>query len=827
MVKSFWMIDQKGNFSDGGKDTFDESKDYIGIRLQQGVPLLDRDWNELEDIRRHQEWVLRAKYLGDGTPDNGFAISLISGKVDDFNISNGRCLVDGFEAVNRADTTYLNQGSVAPLTIPTGKRTDSVYIDLWISEIHGTPDLKNGQDVKIETCARHKIEWKVRVNEASKKLVPLLFHNYYIIASIERDGATITSLKDLRTALRINPLFKAISVGNNGNIGIGSDNPRGPLSIRAAFANQELMNFEDPTGKMMWYINQNIGGNSPGLNIAEAGASDGRLFLKAGGYVGINNMNPQRSLHIEGSEVHSGGTLAGFSFANRDAPNKGAFVDSAADGQRWVWYAAGQAAHLWAGDDKLVVDKEGNLSPSGGITFGNASRRIYGDVRANSQSVVLKGNWDELEVKGRVIDWTGDNLHIGYQNDHSKHFVYIGAPNDNARVKGVEINHGPQTGAKSGDNVGLKLLSKDNGGLIYGYDVNHSILFRVGQDGVAGVTDFHGSLGLRFYTGGNLENQIERMRIDAGGAVRIGSGTQFRGKDLSRVMTFGTNIDSPNNDGSDYLVIHKASGYFKRNTLAMHVHKDDAFGVYSTNWMPLLEVEGGSGNLYVKGGISAGRDLVIEKIAGGAKKTLPNGATMIWNDGEWLRLGQSMDYTTLSKVHTPGFFSSGSLNVGGVENWKDPGGGNIIFSGTLNGKRQDIAENYVSDSKLDPGDVVCVQADENKIALSQAPNDPKVIGVVSTNPGVLLNSDMDLEGTDQSLNPIALSGRVPCKVTDEGGPIKRGDLLASSSTPGHAMKAKPVRVGDQEIFRQGTIIGKALEPLESGKGLIDIFVFMM
>ena len=163
MAKSFWMIDQKGNFSNGGKDTFDESKDYIGIRLQQGVPLLDRDWNELEDIRRYQDWALRDKYLGDGTPDDGFAISLISGKVDDFNISKGRCLVDGFEAVNREDTSYSKQTDVAALTIPTGKRTDLVYIDLWISEIHGTDDLKNDQDVKIETCARHKVEWRVRL----------------------------------------------------------------------------------------------------------------------------------------------------------------------------------------------------------------------------------------------------------------------------------------------------------------------------------------------------------------------------------------------------------------------------------------------------------------------------------------------------------------------------------------------------------------------------------------------------------------------------------------------------------------------------------------
>jgi hypothetical protein len=56
------------------------------------------------------------------------------------------------------------------------------------------------------------------------------------------------------------------------------------------------------------------------------------------------------------------------------------------------------------------------------------------------------------------------------------------------------------------------------------------------------------------------------------------------------------------------------------------------------------------------------------------------------------------------------------------------------------------------------------------------------------------------------------------------GAIAAGDLLTSSSTTGHVMKAQPVDVGGVEIYRPRTIIGLALEPLESGTGLIEVFV---
>ena len=56
------------------------------------------------------------------------------------------------------------------------------------------------------------------------------------------------------------------------------------------------------------------------------------------------------------------------------------------------------------------------------------------------------------------------------------------------------------------------------------------------------------------------------------------------------------------------------------------------------------------------------------------------------------------------------------------------------------------------------------------------------------------------------------------------GPVQVGDLLTTSSTPGYAMKASPIRVGGATLYRTGTILGKALEPLKEGKGIIKVLV---
>ena len=62
--------------------------------------------------------------------------------------------------------------------------------------------------------------------------------------------------------------------------------------------------------------------------------------------------------------------------------------------------------------------------------------------------------------------------------------------------------------------------------------------------------------------------------------------------------------------------------------------------------------------------------------------------------------------------------------------------------------------------------------------------------------------------------PVALNGRVYCWVDASTAPIEPGDLLTSSDTPGHAMRASDYTKA------RGAILGKAMSPLKTGRGLV-------
>jgi len=138
------------------------------------------------------------------------------------------------------------------------------------------------------------------------------------------------------------------------------------------------------------------------------------------------------------------------------------------------------------------------------------------------------------------------------------------------------------------------------------------------------------------------------------------------------------------------------------------------------------------------------------------------------------------------------------------------------FYGTaFNSGSADVAEWVPVSEPVEPGHVLELDPDRpHCYRKARGPCSNLVAGVVSTDPGFVLGHT---EGTDGKAL-LALIGIVPVKVTDEGGPIQPGDLLVSSSTPGHAM-----RWNDSEAC-SCVLIGKALKTMTDDRGVILVLL---
>jgi hypothetical protein len=148
--------------------------------------------------------------------------------------------------------------------------------------------------------------------------------------------------------------------------------------------------------------------------------------------------------------------------------------------------------------------------------------------------------------------------------------------------------------------------------------------------------------------------------------------------------------------------------------------------------------------------------------------------------------------------------------------------GDVEVTGDIHMPNADCAEDFdiAPYEVAEPGAVMVLSNSEGTLSVSHQPYDRRVAGVVSGagnyKPAIVL----DKRHTQNERRPIALLGKVYCKVDAGYGQVEVGDLLTTSATPGHAMKA----TDSSKAF--GAVIGKALRPLKEGQALIPVLISM-
>jgi hypothetical protein len=214
-----------------------------------------------------------------------------------------------------------------------------------------------------------------------------------------------------------------------------------------------------------------------------------------------------------------------------------------------------------------------------------------------------------------------------------------------------------------------------------------------------------------------------------------------------------------------------------------------------------------SGNLTVQGNVTTlntstlnVEDLNITLANGAASSAAADGAG-ITIDGA----GATFNYAhaSTSWVSNKSILPSANLtgNIGSSTTWW-----NTFFGVSTQARYADLAENYRADSNYEPGTVLAFGG-AYEVTVAGEETD-RVAGVVSTNPAHLMNGA--LRGSD--VVPLALQGRVPCKVV---GNVRKGDMMVAAGF-GYAKASSAPKIG--------TVIGKALENHDRDKGAIEIVV---
>jgi hypothetical protein len=132
---------------------------------------------------------------------------------------------------------------------------------------------------------------------------------------------------------------------------------------------------------------------------------------------------------------------------------------------------------------------------------------------------------------------------------------------------------------------------------------------------------------------------------------------------------------------------------------------------------------------------------------------------------------------------------------------------NTLFATATSALYADLAECYLADTDYAPGTVLSFGG-AAEVTVSAQDHDPRIAGIVSTNPAYQMNSGL----TGNHVVTVALAGRVPCLVQ---GQVSAGDMMVSAGNGRARAESKPA---------MGTVIGKAVSNFNGELGIVEVVV---
>jgi hypothetical protein len=599
---------------------------------------------------------------------------------------------------------------------------------------------------------------------------------------------------------------------SNGNLGLGTSAPTHALTLPTGSTGIALYNTVDQTtntelGTIGW------SGNNFTVNVAKSGtgAQRGLKFAANGSNVfGIDPTN--NTFHVYNSGIRfaaDGGTSPSITTDSQGGVAFTANTASAPDIQSTFAFQSNNITKSGGSfTDHYYMWAPSTFAPTSGsqnYVGLNLAPTINQTGTASGSYTALQVNVTETAVLGtsrKLADFQvggTSSLRINANNTIASPTLQFGA-----NSTGIYLPSANTLGFVAG-NVNVMNLSSSSTAFGGGY-------FQVGLSANTVITNGSNDKELYFIGGSNVGKGIKfatgtatptvGMVLDGNGRVGIGAAVPTYQLDVNGIMRSNTLITGP--DGTRY-IIGNINGLALQSTTSYGwgASSTDAGGAKDTGVSRLSANKVGIGN--GTGGDYSGT-LITTSL--GVNALTPNYTLDVNGD---------INSSSLYRVAgTAGINLSCGADLG-IKSLTVSGG--IVTAGACTTNTlTDLAEYYGSDdASIESGDIVSISSTQSavEVATTSGPatkayieksselTQDAVIGIVSTNPEIKLGAGL----FDANENPraVALSGRVPVKVTSANGAIKKGDAITLSPISGVGMK----------YTGTGTVIGKALQDYDS------------